>query len=85
MVRSLFPSFLHLVLTPPSGADWTKQSQQCVEGEEGRKLARQSAKRLSELGVEKSCSILVRGEVVWYVTRSFSHLWVFVWKVRTRC
>ncbi|CDR36328.1 RHTO0S02e00430g1_1 [Rhodotorula toruloides] len=46
------------------GRDWTKQLQQCVEGEEGRKLARQSAKRLSKLRVEKSCSILVRGEVV---------------------
>ncbi|KAJ8296197.1 Actin-related protein 2/3 complex subunit 3 [Rhodotorula toruloides] len=55
------------------GRDWTKQSQQCVEGEEGRKLARQSAKRLSELGVEKSCSILVRGEVVCIHDSTWQH------------
>ncbi|PRQ70100.1 hypothetical protein AAT19DRAFT_11753 [Rhodotorula toruloides] len=40
------------------GREWTEKLQSCVDGEEGRKLARKSAKRLSKVGVEKSCSIL---------------------------
>ncbi|BGP29753.1 hypothetical protein JCM10296v2_001498 [Rhodotorula toruloides] len=55
------------------GRDWTQDLQECVDGPEGRKLARKSAKKLSKLRVEKSCSILVRGEVVCIHDSTWQH------------
>lgn len=44
--------------------DWDAEVASCADGKEGRQLLRDSVTRVKQMGIKKSCSIIINGKVV---------------------